>query len=217
MIRRSVMSVIDNSGSPPPGETCEARYRARMQRRKGAVDARIAAATEQRGVVLVLTGNGKGKSSSAFGMVARALGHGLRVGVVQFIKGRYATGERAFFRRFPEVSYHAMGEGFTWETQDRERDVRAAAAAWEVAVSMLREPSYALIVLDELNIALRYRYLALESVLEALRSRPAAQHVVITGRGAPAELIEAADTVTDMRGVKHAFEAGVRAQRGIEL
>jgi cob(I)alamin adenosyltransferase len=202
---------------PPPPETPEARYRARMQRRKAAVDARIAAATEQRGVLLVLTGNGKGKSSSAFGMVARALGHGLRVGVVQFIKGRYATGERAFFRRFPEVSYHVMGEGFTWETQDRERDMRAAAAAWDVAAAMLREPSYALIVLDELNIALRYRYVALETVLEALHSRPTVQHVVITGRGAPAELIAAADTVTDMRGVKHAFDAGVRAQRGIEL
>ena len=205
-----------NQPHPTP-ETPQGRHRTRMQRRKAAVDARIAAATEQRGVLLVLTGNGKGKSSSAFGMVARALGHGLRVGIVQFIKGRYATGERAFFRRFPEVSYHVMGEGFTWETQDRERDVRAAAAAWAVAAGMLREPGYSLVVLDELNIALRYRYLALETVLEALRSRPAAQHVVITGRGAPAELIEAADTVTDMRAVKHAFDAGVRAQRGIEL
>ena len=210
------MSVID-SVPPQPGETSAARYRARMQRRKAAVDARISAATEQRGVLLVLTGNGKGKSSSAFGMVARALGHGLRVGVVQFIKGRYATGERAFFRRFPEVSYHVMGEGFTWETQDRERDMRAAAAAWDVAAAMLREPTYALIVLDELSIALRYRYVALERVLEALRSRPAAQHVVVTGRGAPAELIESADTVTNMCAVKHAFDAGVRAQRGIEL
>jgi len=200
-----------------PSEGTEARHRARMQRRKAAVDARVAAATEQRGVLLVLTGNGKGKSSSAFGMVARALGHGLRVGVVQFIKGRYATGERAFFRRFPEVSYHVMGEGFTWETQDRELDRRAAAAAWDVAVAMLREPAYALIVLDELNIALRYRYLALGAVLEAVRARPAAQHVVITGRGAPGELIDAADTVTDMRAIKHAFDAGVRAQRGIEL
>ena len=195
----------------------EARHRARMQRRKAVVDARIAAATEQRGVLLVLTGNGKGKSSSAFGMVARALGHGMRVGLVQFIKGKYATGEKAFFRRFPEVSYHVMGEGFTWETQDRERDVRAAAAAWEVAAGMLREPAYALVVLDELNIALRYGYLTPDAVLEALRSRPRAQHVVVTGRGAPAELIEAADTVTDMRAVKHAFEAGVRAQHGIEL
>ena len=210
------MSVLVSKPTQP-SEGAEARYRARMQRRKAAVDARVAAATEQRGVLLVLTGNGKGKSSSAFGMVARALGHGLRVGVVQFIKGRYATGERAFFRRFPEVSYHVMGEGFTWETQDRELDRRAAAAAWDVAVAMLREPAYALIVLDELNIALRYRYLALSAVLEAVRARPAPQHVVITGRGAPGELVEAADTVTDMRAIKHAFDAGVRAQRGIEL
>jgi cob(I)alamin adenosyltransferase len=188
-----------------------------MQRRKAAVDARIAAATEERGVVLVLTGNGKGKSSSAFGMVARALGHGMRVGVLQFIKGRYATGERAFFRRFPEVSYHVMGEGFTWETQDRERDIRAAAAAWEVAARMLREPALALVILDELNIVLRYRYLAVDDVLVALNARPPRQHVVITGRGAPPELVEAADTVTDMRALKHAFDAGVRAQRGIEL
>jgi cob(I)alamin adenosyltransferase len=210
------MSGIE-SDEPRCGEDPEARHRARMRRRKAIVDARIAAATEERGVLLVLTGNGKGKSSSAFGMVARALGHDLQVGVVQFIKGKYVTGEKAFFRRFREVSYHVMGEGFTWETQDRERDVRAAAAAWEVAAGMLREPAYALVVLDELNIALRYRYLALEAVLEALRSRPAPQHVVITGRGAPKALIEMADTVTDMRAVKHAFEAGVRAQLGVEL
>jgi cob(I)alamin adenosyltransferase len=195
----------------------ESRHRARMERRKAAVDSRIAAAKQERGVLIVLTGNGKGKSSSAFGMVARALGHGMRVGVVQFIKGKYATGERAFFRRFPEVSYHVMGEGFTWETQSRERDVRAAEAAWEVAVGMLREPGYALVVLDELNIALRYRYIALEAVFDAVRSRPSPQHVVITGRGAPSELIDAADTVTDMRAIKHAFAAGVRAQKGIEL
>jgi cob(I)alamin adenosyltransferase len=193
------------------------RHRERMQRRKAAVDARIAAATAERGVVLVLTGNGKGKSSSAFGMVARALGHGMRVGVVQFIKGKYATGEKAFFRRFPDVSYHVMGEGFTWETQDLKRDVRAAAAAWAVAEGLLRDSACALVVLDELNIALRYRYVDVEAVLAALRARPAAQHVVITGRGAPPRLLEAADTVTDMRQVKHAFDAGVRAQRGIEL
>ena len=195
----------------------ESRHRERMQRRKAVVDARIAAATAERGVLLVLTGNGKGKSSSAFGMVARALGHGMRVGVVQFIKGRHATGEELFFRRLPEVTYHVMGEGFTWETQDRERDVRAAEAAWAVAAALLRAAEVALVVLDELNIALRYRYLPLVDVMAALRARPAHQHVVITGRGAPGELIELADTVTDMRAVKHAFEAGVRAQRGVEL
>ena len=181
------------------------------------VDGRIAAASERRGVLLVLTGKGKGKSSSAFGMVARALGHGMQVGVVQFIKGKYLTGEASFFRRFPQVRFHAMGEGFTWETQDRERDVRAAEAAWEVAAAMLCDPALALVVLDELNIALRYRYVEIDTVLDALRNRPHMQHVVITGRGAPAEVIELADTVTDMRIVKHAFDAGIGAQRGIEL
>lgn len=200
--------------TPPSPQT---RHRERMQRRKAAVDARIAAATIERGVLLVLTGNGKGKSSSAFGMVARALGHGMRVGVVQFIKGRGSTGEEHFFRRFPDVSYHVMGEGFTWETQDRERDVCAAQAAWAVAAALLRDAKVALVVLDELNIALRYRYLTLAEVADALRQRPSCQHVVITGRGAPPELIEMADTVTDMRVVKHAFAAGVRAQPGIEL
>lgn len=200
--------------STPPDES---RHRERMQRRKAAVDARIAGATVDRGVLLVLTGNGKGKSSSAFGMLARALGHGMRVGVVQFIKGRGSTGEELFFRRFPEVTYHVMGEGFTWETQDRERDVRAAQAAWAVAAGLLRDERIELVVLDELNIALLYRYLPLADVISALRGRPARQHVVITGRGAPAELAELADTVTEMRAVKHAFDAGVRAQRGVEL
>jgi cob(I)alamin adenosyltransferase len=188
-----------------------------MQRRKAAVDGRIAAATVERGVLLVLTGNGKGKSSSAFGMVARALGHGMCVGVVQFIKGRGSTGEELFFRRFPEVTYHVMGEGFTWETQDRERDTHAARAAWAVAAALLRDDQFALVVLDELNIALRHHYVPLADVTSTLRARPARQHVVITGRGAPAELVELADTVTDMHVVKHAFSAGIRAQRGIEL
>ncbi len=206
-----------NEVTPAHGDGEAQRHRERMRRRKAAVDTRIAAAHERRGVLLVLTGNGKGKSSSAFGMVARALGHDMRVGVVQFIKGKDATGESAFFRRFPQVSYHVMGEGFTWETQDRERDTRAAGAAWEVATTMLRDPALALVVLDELNIALRYRYVALDSVLDTLRTRPPMQHVVVTGRGAPAELIELADTVTDMRAQKHAFDAGIGAQPGIEL
>jgi cob(I)alamin adenosyltransferase len=207
----------EESPQPSPQEPAEARHRARMQRKKAAVDARIAAAHDVRGVLLVLTGNGKGKSSSAFGMMARALGHGMRVGVVQFIKGSYSTGEEAFFRRFPEVTYHVMGEGFTWETQDRARDVRAAEAAWRTATGLLSDPSCALLVLDELNIVLRYGYLEVEAVLAAVKVRPSHQHVVITGRHAPPELIEAADTVTDMRAVKHAFDAGVRAQQGVEL
>lgn len=193
------------------------RHRARMRRKKKVVDEKIAAATEDRGVLVVLTGNGKGKSSSAFGMVARALGHGMHIGIVQFIKGVFSTGEEAFFRRFAGVEYHVMGEGFTWETQDRERDVRAAAAAWEQARRFLADPAFDLVVLDELAIVLKYRFVPLPEVLTALIARPARQHVIVTGRAAPPELIEIADTVTEMRVVKHAFEAGVRAQKGIEL
>lgn len=194
-----------------------ARHRERMQRRKAVVDDRIAAAREERGVLLVHTGNGKGKSSSAFGMVARALGHGMQVGVVQFIKGKFSTGEEAFFRRFPEVRYHVMGEGYTWETQDRERDIAAATAAWEQAVTMLRDPAIALVVLDELNIALKHRYLDIDAVVAALEQRPEMQHVVVTGRAARDELIAIADTVTDMRDIKHAFRSGIKAQKGVEL
>lgn len=194
------------------------RHRERMQRKKAVVDAGIARATVERGVVVVTTGNGKGKSSSGFGMVARALGHGLRAGVVQFIKGSFATGEEAFFRRFAdEVSYHVMGEGFTWETQDRERDIRAAGAAWDIAAAMLADADFDLVLLDELNIALKYQYVELDKVLAALAARPPRQHVVITGRAAPQALIDAADTVTEMAVVKHAYQAGIKAQKGIEL
>lgn len=182
------------------------------------MDAKIAAATQQRGVILVHTGNGKGKSSSAFGMMARALGHNMRVGVVQFIKGSFSTGEETFFRRFPEaVEYHVMGEGYTWETQDRERDIAKAQAAWQVAHTMLMNPELQLVVLDEINIALKLRYIEIETVLEALRNRPVMQHVVLTGRAAPDALIEIADTVTEMRPIKHAFNAGIQAQSGIEF
>ena len=193
------------------------RHRARMQRKKAVVDDHIAAATVDRGIVIVLTGNGKGKSSSGFGMLARALGHGLRVGVVQFIKGRDTTGEERFFRRFPEVQYHVMGEGFTWETQDRARDTAAAQAAWAKARELLADESIGLVLLDELNIALKYRYVDVAEVIAALRARPPMQHVVITGRAAPPELIEAADTVSEVADVKHAFRAGVRAQKGTEF
>ena len=202
------------------GESAErdARHQARMQRKKAVVDEKIAAARDEYGLLLVHTGNGKGKSSSAFGMVARALGHGLKVGVVQFIKGAASTGEEAFFRRFPEqVRYHVMGEGFTWETQDRARDIARAGEAWAVARALLADPDIALVVLDELNIALKYGYLELDAVLADIQARPAMQHVVVTGRGAPPGLVEAADTVTEMALVKHAFQAGVRAQKGIEF
>ncbi|MDF4003677.1 cob(I)yrinic acid a,c-diamide adenosyltransferase [Luteibacter sp. PPL552] len=196
-----------------------ARYRDRMRRKKELVDRRIARATIDRGVLVVNTGNGKGKSSSGFGMLARSLGHGFHCGVVQFIKGSFSTGEEAFFRRFDGdgVDYHVMGEGFTWETQDRDRDIAAAMAAWDIAERMLGDASYDFVLLDELNIALTKAYVPLERVLAALAVRPGRQHVVITGRGAPDALVAVADTVTEMRVVKHAFQAGIRAQHGIEL
>ncbi|NRF48216.1 cob(I)yrinic acid a,c-diamide adenosyltransferase [Pseudomonas stutzeri] len=194
------------------------RHKARMQRKKALMDEKIAEAQDEYGLLLVHTGNGKGKSSSAFGMLARALGHGMKVGVVQFIKGAASTGEEAFFRRFPsEVRYHVMGEGFTWETQDRQRDIAKAREAWAVAAELLSDPEIGLVVLDELNIALKYGYLELAPVLADIESRPLLQHVVVTGRGAPAGLIEAADTVTEMGLIKHAFKAGVKAQKGVEF
>jgi cob(I)alamin adenosyltransferase len=194
------------------------RHKARMQRKKALIDEKIAQAQDEYGLLLVHTGNGKGKSSSAFGMVARALGHGFKVGVVQFIKGGMSTGEEAFFRRFPEeVSFHVMGEGYTWDTQDRQRDIEKAQQAWAVAAQLLNDPQVGLVVLDELNIALKHGYLDLETVLRDIESRPELQHVVATGRGAPEALIEAADTVTEMSLVKHAFKAGVKAQKGVEF
>ena len=202
---------------PQTDQAARERHRRRMERQKEIVDARVAGAQTDRGVLVVNTGNGKGKSSSAFGMVARALGHGMRVAVVQFIKGSFATGEEAFFRRQPGVEYHVMGEGFTWETQDADRDRRAALAAWELAAGFLSDPGLQLVVLDELNIALKLGLVPLDEVLTAVQARPRHQHVVITGRGAPQPLIEIADTVTEMRPVKHAFDAGIKAQKGIEL
>ena len=200
------------------GETVRAdRHRTRMQRKKEVVDAKIAAASTDRGMLLVLTGNGKGKSSSAFGMVARALGHGMNVGVAQFIKGRSDTGEEGFFRRHPGVHWHVLGEGFTWETQNLARDTATAQRGWTVARELLRDPGLGLVVLDELTYPLKYGWLNIETVLADLAARPRMQHVVITGRAAPAALIAAADTVTELRDVKHAFRAGVRAQQGVDL
>ena len=194
------------------------RHLARMLRKKAVIDERIANSPNECGLLLVLTGNGKGKSSSAFGMLARAMGHGMQCGVVQFIKGRNSTGEELFFRRFPEqVRFHVMGEGFTWETQDRQRDIAAAEAAWVVSRELLRDPSIGLVVLDELNIALKHGYLDLDQVLSDLQARPPMQHVVVTGRAAKPEMIEMADTVTEMGVIKHAFQAGIKAQKGVEL
>lgn len=193
------------------------RHRARMERKKAIIDAKIAAADKNIGIIIVNTGNGKGKSSSGFGMVGRALGRGMKVGVVQFIKGAMSTGDELFLRRFPEeVSFHAMGEGYTWETQDRERDIAKAKEAWEQARRFLTDPSYGLVLLDELNIALKYHYLDVDTVIADLLDRPEMQHVVVTGRGAPPDLIAIADTVTNMEEVKHAFKAGIAAQPGTE-
>ena len=193
------------------------RHRVRMERKKAIIDAKIAAADKQIGIIIVNTGNGKGKSSSAFGMAIRAMGHGMKVGVVQFIKGAMSTGDEMFLRRFPDdVSFHAMGEGYTWETQDRERDIAKAQEAWEQARRFLTDPAYGLVVLDELDIALKYRYLDVHTVIADLLDRPEMQHVVVTGRAAPPELIAVADTVTEMNVVKHAFKAGIAAQAGTE-
>jgi cob(I)alamin adenosyltransferase len=189
----------------------------RMVRKKAVIDRAIARASEDRGVLLVLTGNGKGKSSSAFGMVARALGHGMRVGVYQFLKGRRDTGEEAFLVGSAGLTWEVCGEGFTWETQDRARDVEVATRGWQRASAALADAAIDLVVLDELTYLLQYRYLEAESVYAALAARPHRQHVVVTGRAAPAALIELADTVSEIRDVKHAFRAGVRAQPGVDL
>ncbi len=193
------------------------RHRLRMERKKALIDASIARAQKEIGIIIVNTGNGKGKSSSGFGMVMRAMGHEMKVGVVQFIKGAMSTGEEKFLRRFPdEVGFHAMGEGYTWETQDRERDIVKAGLAWEQAKVFLSDPEIGLVLLDELNIALKYQYLDVHAVIADLLARPPMQHVVITGRGAPPELIALADTVTEMTPVKHAYAAGITAQAGVE-
>ena len=191
-------------------------HETRMQKKKAVVDEKIAAAQEERGVLLVNTGNGKGKSSAAFGVVARALGHGLQVAVVQFVKGRSDTGEEAFFRTQPGVRWHVGGEGFTWETQDKERDARAAQAAWQVACGYLADPAIGLVVLDEMTYAFKYGWLDLPEVLAKLAARPTMQHVNITGRAAPEALRDAADTVSEIGNEKHAFQAGVKAMPGLD-
>jgi len=206
-----------NDLTPEQTAALNERHRVRMERKKAVIDAKIASADKEIGIIIVNTGNGKGKSSSAFGMVTRALGHGMKVGVVQFIKGAIATGEETFLRRFPdEVSFHAMGEGYTWETQNRERDIAKALEAWQMAKRFLSDPAIGMVVLDELNIALKHRYLDVDTVIADLLDRPVMQHVVITGRGAPPELVAVADTVTEMNVVKHAFKAGIGAQAGTE-
>ncbi len=200
-------------------ESDDDRHRAKMQKRKAVQDAEVAAKTiAEKGLLIVHTGPGKGKSTAAFGLVLRALGHGWRVGVVQFGKGAWATGERRALERFDDlVSWHTMGEGFTWETQDRARDVAAATRAWETAEALMADPGIRLLVLDELSISLRYDHLPVETVVAALAGRRPDLHVVVTGRNAKPELVAAADLVTEMGAVKHHFAAGVKAQEGIEF
>jgi cob(I)alamin adenosyltransferase len=193
------------------------RHAARMAKKKAVIDAAIASADKEKGLLLVLTGNGKGKSSSAFGMVARALGHGMQAGVAQFIKSRSDTGEEAFLGKQPGVEWHVLGEGFTWDTQNLERDIATAQKGWEVARRMLADPALQLVVLDELTYLLNYGWLDAATVLADLAARPPMQHVVITGRAASAALIEAADTVSEIADVKHAYRAGVKAQAGVDL
>ena len=190
----------------------------RMARKKAVIDERIAKATEERGVLILLKGNGKGKSSSAMGTMARAVGHGKRAAVIQFIKGRSETGELKFFRDHPQIDWHVMGHGFTWETQDRQRDIDAAHQAWEAAKEMITSREYRLVLCDELNIVLRYDYLDIAEVVDFLKNeKPDDVHVVITGRNAKDDLVEIADLVTDMTQVKHPFRSGVKAQAGIEF
>jgi len=194
------------------------RHRAKMAKRKAVQDSEVAGKTVEKGLLIVHTGTGKGKSTAAFGLALRMLGRGHRVGVVQFIKGAWHTGERDAFAAFGDrVSWHTMGEGFTWETQDRARDVAAAERAWAKAIELMADPGFGLVILDELNIALRYDYLELDAVVGALKERRDGLHVVVTGRNAKPALIEAADLVTEMTLIKHHFAAGVKAQAGVEF
>lgn len=202
----------------PEAADDEARYRAKMANRKAIQDAEVAAKTVEKGLLIVHTGKGKGKSTAAFGLLLRAVGRGFRCGVVQFGKGAWQSGERTAVERFgDQVQWHTLGEGFTWETQDRTRDVEAARRAWAKTVELMADPSIRLIVLDELNISLRYDHLDIGDVVAALKARRPDLHVVVTGRNAKAEMTEAADLVTEMTLVKHHFASGVKAQEGIEF
>jgi cob(I)alamin adenosyltransferase len=192
------------------------RHKKAMQRKKEHIDGRIAAATIDKGLLVVLTGNGKGKSTSAFGMLARSVGHGLRCGVIQFIKGQWECGEQMLFADNPLVEFHVMNTGFTWETQDRDTDIAAAEKTWAHGAAMMTNPDFNVVILDELTYMLTYGYLDKEMTLSALENRPEGQHVIITGRSAAKELIELADTVTELGENKHAFYDGVKVQKGID-
>ncbi|ARJ66370.1 cob(I)yrinic acid a,c-diamide adenosyltransferase [Magnetospirillum sp. ME-1] len=199
-------------------EDTDQRHREKMAKKKASRDKLMARKTGARGVMIVHTGAGKGKSTAAFGMAIRCVGHGMKVGVIQFIKGAWDTAERRVMEGFGDlVTFRAMGEGFTWETQDRARDMAAAARAWDLAAAMLADPEYKMVILDEINVALRYEYLDLETVLAAIHARPEGQHAVLTGRNALPPVIEAADLVTEMTMVKHPFKGGIKAQAGVEF
>jgi cob(I)alamin adenosyltransferase len=199
-------------------EELNARHAEKMRKKKAARDRIIATKTEEKGLVIVNTGKGKGKSTAGFGIVFRALGHGMKVAVVQFVKGAWDTGERHVLERFPDqVTIEALGEGFTWETQDRERDIAAARAAWEKAKQLILDDEHEIVLCDELNIVLRYDYLPVEEIIETLKAKPQMKHVIITGRNAKDELIEFADLVTEMEMIKHPFRSGIKAQKGIEF
>ncbi len=195
------------------------QYQQKMQRRKAVQAERVAAANQEKGLIIVNTGNGKGKTTAALGMVMRSLGHGYRVAIVQFIKGAWEPAEKAVLERFgDQLVFRAMGEGFTWETQDRDRDIANAQTAWETALTFIQDPDYRLVLLDEVNIALKLGYLDVATVLAGLETKPADSHVILTGRGAPPELIDRADLATEMTLLKHPFkEQGVKAQAGIEF
>ncbi|MBA8818933.1 cob(I)yrinic acid a,c-diamide adenosyltransferase [Ochrobactrum sp. P6BS-III] len=195
-----------------------ARHADKMRKKKAARDKIQATKTEEKGLVIVHTGKGKGKSTAGFGMVFRALGHGMKIGVVQFVKGSWDTGERWVLEKFPDqVTISALGEGFTWETQDRSRDIAMARGAWEQAKAMIMDEDIDIVLCDELNIVLRYDYLPVEEIVEVLKAKPEMKHVIVTGRNAKDELIEVADLVTEMEMIKHPFRSGVKAQKGIEF
>lgn len=193
-------------------------HKKRMQRVDEAFEKRMAKQTKEKGLLIVYTGNGKGKTTAALGMALRALGHGQKVGIVQFIKGDIPTGEAALIERLDlPIEIHVMGEGFTWKTQDRQRDIAAARRGWEQAVQLMRDPAFDLVIMDELNIVLKYGYLPLPEVLDELSTKREMLHVIVTGRGAPAELVEQADLVSEVKPVKHPFKQGIKPQAGIEF
>lgn len=211
------MTASDNSSAPSTDDKKNEKHKKSMEKQKAKIDARIEEASAERGVLILLTGNGKGKSSSGFGMVMRALGYGHKVGVVQFIKGQQLSGEEIFIRdKHPEVAFYQMGTGFTWDTQDRSSDIAAAERTWAVAEKLLKDDSVQLVLLDELTYMLAYQYLDEEKVLQALANRPREQSVVVTGRGGGSALQALADTVSEIKEIKHAFKAGIKARQGVD-